>query len=191
MATETGKAESSLEMWVGIWVVLLATFLGVCSVKAGNIGQKMDRKQVERNNMWMWYQARNIRETVYEATSAEISVSHPGESTEAKTAREKLSADYHGKALDQEKKKEEQKTKAETADEEYEELGRLDDQFDLCAAGLALALALMGVTVLLKQWWMFVVALIPAAIGVFMGVAGFLGMDTGHPAISWLIEFLS
>ena len=54
-----------------------------------------------------------------------------------------------------------------------------------------MGLAMMGVTVLLKRRWLFVVALAPALFGVALGVAGFLGMDTSSRAIGWVLEVLS
>jgi len=35
------KRKSGLNAWVAIAVALLATFLGICNVKDGNIGQSM------------------------------------------------------------------------------------------------------------------------------------------------------
>ena len=69
---------------------------------------------------------------------------------------------------------------------------RQGDSTGLAEMGLDdLALAMMGVTALIKKRWLFWMALIPAAIGVAMGVAGFCGADTSHPAIKWATDFLS
>lgn len=187
---ESGKSEGGLETLVGICVVLLATFMAICSVKGSNIGQKMQQKQVDRNNNWMWYQARNIRQAVYEATADEMSVPWPGETSEGKKSREQKSDLYRARAKSQEEKSEKQKADAEQAERDYETLSSKDDQFDLAEAAMALGLAMMGVTVLLKRRWLFVFALVPAVAGVGMGIAGFLGMDTNHPAIKWVLDLL-
>src|SRR5687767_9759382 len=76
------KSEDRLEALVGVSVVLLATFLGICNVKDGNVVQQMQLKQGERNNLWAWFQARNIRSAVYEGSADELTVPFPGE-TEA------------------------------------------------------------------------------------------------------------
>jgi hypothetical protein len=73
---------------------------------------------------------------------------------------------------------------------EIEDLNALDDQFDLCEAGLSVGLALFGVTVLLKRWWMFVIAMIPSALGVFMGIAGFAGINTDNPVTKAVLNIL-
>jgi hypothetical protein len=188
---EKDSGNSRLESGVGIMVVLLATFLGICSVKAGNIGQAMDKKQVERNNNWAWYQARTIRSTVYECSADELKLARPGETAEAKQAREALRQRFLDDVVRQRSERETQKADAEKAEADYEALAKKDDQFDLCEAALAIALALFGVTALTKRWWMFVFALFPAAIGVYMGVAGFMGMDTDLPGVQWVLEWLA
>jgi len=189
--SENDNGNSTLDSCIGIMVVLLATFLGVCSVKAGNIGQAMEKKQVERNNNWAWYQARTIRSTVYECTAEELSLARPGESDEAKQAREALRKRFLDDIGRQKTEREKQKADAEASEEDYESLGKKDDQFDLCEAALAIGLALFGVTALVKRWMLFVFALVPAAFGVFMGIAGFMGMDTESPAVKWVLDFLA
>jgi len=185
------KVEGPLDTRVGAAVVLLATFLGICSVKGGNIAQQMQQKQGDRNNSWAWYQARNLREAVYEAAAEEMSIPRPNESTTERQIRETKAADYHNRAEDQKQKKEEQKAEAERAEAAYKALMAKDDQFDLCEAALTIGLAMMGVTVLIKKKWLFWLALVPSVIGLGMGVAGFLGMDTDSPAINWAINLLS
>jgi hypothetical protein len=172
-------------------VVLLATFLGICSVKAGNIGQAMAKKQVERNNNWAWFQARTIRSTVYECSAEELNLARPNETAEAKSAREALRKRFLDDVERQRSEREKQKTDAEQAEADYDDLAKKDDQFDLCEAALAVALALFGVTALMKKWWMFVFALLPAAVGVFMGVAGFMGQDTDLPVVKWFLDLLA
>jgi hypothetical protein len=183
--------DAGIDTRVGAAVVLLATCLGICSVKSGNIAQAMERKQADRNNSWAWYQARNLREAVYESTAGQLGVPRPGESEVERRAREEKAAEYQAKARDQERKKEEQKAAAEQAQAEYDQLSAKDDQFDLCEAALTVALAMMGVTALIKKRWLFWAALVPAATGVAMGLAGFCGADTSHPAIKWATDFLS
>jgi hypothetical protein len=183
--------ESRLETCIGIVVVLLATFMALCSVKAGNIGQKMQQAQVDRNNNWAWYQARNIRQSVYESTAAELSIPAANETDEARQQREAKAAEYRERATSQEQKMEKQKSDAEAADAEYNTLGAKDDQFDISEAALALGLAMMGVTALLKRWWLFYLALVPSLFGLGMGLAGFAGMSTETAVVKWMIDLLS
>lgn len=189
--TKPEKAESSLETWVGLMVVITATFLGISNVKDNNIVQKMQQKQVDQNNNWAWFQARNIRMGVYEAASEEMSLPNPGETPELKARREAMSAKYANMAKSQEKKMEGQKEAAEQAAKDYDELNNIDDKFDLCDALLALSMALMGVTALIKRWWLFFMALFPLALGLYIGIAGFAGFDVHIPFLDAIMKILS
>jgi hypothetical protein len=160
------EQSNKLDTCVGIAVVLLATFLGICSVKAGNIGQKIAARQAKVTSNWAWYQARNIRADVYE-----------------------LAKDTEKQAA-QQKKMEELSAETKAVEAEIEQLNALDDQFDLSEAGLAVGLALFGVTALLKRWAMFAAALVPSALGVVMGVAGFCGVSTDNPVTKALLDVL-
>ena len=186
-----GRAAARLSTLVATTVALLATFMGICKVKDDNIVQQMQLKKMDRNDNWAWFQARNIRQGVYESTAATLSVPFPGENEEIKKLREARADEFRKKAESQEKKAEKQKADAEQANEEYEKLNDKDDQFDLCDAALALSLAMMGVTALIKRWWLFYVALIPATFGFIMGLAGFMGWDTNFHIVKQLIKALS
>ena len=185
------KDGNTIETFVGLCVVILATFLGVVNVKDGNIVQLMQKKQVDRANNWAWFQARNIRGTVYEGFAEELKVPWPNETPEIAKVREAKSEWFRNEAKKQEEKSKKQKDDAEQAEKDYDSLNAKDDQFDLCEAALAIGLALMGVTALVKRWWLFAAALVPSVFGVVMGVAGFLGFDTNTGWIKTMIEVLS
>ena len=185
------ESEYRIERWVGIAVVVLATFLGVCNVKDANIVQAMQKALVEKNDNWAWYQARNIRNDVYRSAADQLSVPYPGETPATTKAREAMAAKYLENANIQAEKMKQQREDAEESERKYMQLNSKDDQFDLSEAALAIALAMMGVTALIKRWWMFWIAMIPAAFGLFMGAAGFAGVDTNTPIIRSTIQVLS
>ena len=101
---KTNDSNNPLDSWVGLMVVIIATFIGICNVKDDNIVQQMQLKQVDRNDNWAWFQARNIRQAVYEGVSAELSVPQPNETPEIKSYREAKSEEFRKKAESQEKK---------------------------------------------------------------------------------------
>jgi hypothetical protein len=185
------ESNNPLDSWGGLMVVIIATFIGICNVKDDNIVQQMQLKQVERNDSWAWFQARNIRQAVYEGVAAELSVPQANETPDIKSFREAKSEEFRMKSESQEKKAEIQKADAEEAQQGYDKLNEMDDQFDLCDATLALSLALMGVTALTKRWGLFFFALIPATFGFIMGLAGFCGWDTNFVIIKSIIKILS
>lgn len=225
---DNGKGFDWLEGAVGLSVVLLATFLGICNVKDGNIVQKMQEAQARMINQWGYYQARNIREGLYDATSDIMRAqSQAGAANAADRAErdklidesfkkffeerkkvkdlprddiykddkmvEKLAGYYRSEAANQTQKKAEPEEAANKAAAEYKALGDIDDFFDICEAALAVALAMMGVTALVKKWWLFALALVPSAFGVYMGVAGFAGLEVpvqDMPVIGPLIKLV-
>ena len=188
---KSSATNNPLDSLIGLMVVIIATFIGICNVKNDNIVQQMQLKQVERNDNWAWFQARNIRQAVYEGVAAELSVPQPNETPEIKSFREAKSEEFRKKSESQEKKAEKQKADAEEAQHDYNKLNEKDDQFDLCDAALAISLALMGVTALTKRWGLFFFALIPATLGFIMGIAGFCGWDTNFSIIKSIIKILS
>jgi hypothetical protein len=185
------KAEDRLEACVGISVVFIATFLGICNVKDNNIVQQMQLKQGERNNLWAWFQARNIRAAVYEGCAEELSVPLPGETEEIKGFRSNKVSSFYKRINEQKVKMETQKTEAEALDAEVKLLGTMDDQFDLAEAALGIGLAMMGVTALIKRWWLFWISFTPSVFGFVMGIAGFLRMDTSSLGVDWMIRILT
>jgi hypothetical protein len=57
---------------VAVMVALLATFMGICKVKDDNIVQAMQQAQADRLDHWSYYQARNVRQDVAEATVVQL-----------------------------------------------------------------------------------------------------------------------
>ena len=69
---EAKKTNAYLNTLVAISVALLATFMGICKVKDDNIVQAMQQAQADKIDSYSWYQARNIREEVADATVAQL-----------------------------------------------------------------------------------------------------------------------
>ncbi len=76
----------------------------------------------------------------------------------------------------------------EEADKTYDRLNLHDDQFDLSDVLLALAVSLLAVTALTQKRWLFVVALVPTAFGVFFGLAGLPGWAFHPTALTRLLS---
>ena len=168
------RSKSRLNTWVAITVALIATFMGLCSVKDGNIVQAMQQNQADKIDNWNFYQARNIRQTVYEATVDQLKLLAVTAPPAAKAEYEKQIAAYEKRAKEQNDKKAQQKADAEQADKDYNRWNTHDDQFDLSEAMLSLAIALLATTSLTNKRALYFVALVPTFFGVLMGLAGLL-----------------
>src|SRR5258705_12302390 len=67
--TSTADARARrLNTWVAVTVALLATFMGICKVKDDNLVQAMQQAQADKLDHWAFYQARNIRQEVAQAS---------------------------------------------------------------------------------------------------------------------------
>jgi len=177
---EEKKSKARLNTMVAISVALLATFMGICKVKDDNIVQGMQQAQADKIDNYSWYQARNIREAVANATVAQMTAQAAAASPQARVAFEEQIKTYQAIAREQAEKKEIQQADADRADKTYNELNFHDDQFDLSDAMLALAISLLAVTALTQKRWLFVLAMVPTVFGVLMGLAGLLALHI-HP----------
>src|SRR5437867_1419401 len=177
---EAKKSKAHLNTLVAISVALLATFMGICKVKDDNIVQAMQQAQADKIDNYSWYQARNVREEVANATVAELTAQAAAASPPAKAAYQEQIKAYQAIAQEQAEKKKIQQADADKADKTYNELNFHDDQFDLSDAMLALAISLLAVTALTQKRWLFVLAMFPTVFGVIMGLAGLFGWHI-HP----------
>ena len=179
-ATEARKSKGHLNTMVAISVALLATFMGICKVKDDNIVQAMQQAQADKIDNYSWYQARNIREEVANATVAQLTAQAAAAPSQAKPVFEDKIKAYQALAEEQAEKKKAQQADADKSDQTYNQLNFHDDQFDLSDAMLALAISLLAVTALTQKRWLFVLAMFPTVFGVVMGLAGLLSWHI-HP----------
>ena len=164
-----------LNSMIAISVALLATFMAICEVKSGNIDQHMQRKQIDKNDTWAWYQARNIRQEVLDTSARQLRALVAGQPESARPAMLAEADKHEAAAKSQRAKMDDLEKTAKALEAEYEALNLHDDQLDLEAASLSIAISLLAMTALTRKRWLFFVALVPVALGVVMGLAGLLG----------------
>lgn len=177
-----------LNTCVAITVALLATFMGVCKVKDDNIVQAMQQAQADKLDHWNFYQARNIRQDVAEATAVQLRLAKVGRPAAEAATYDEAIARYDAKAAGEAQKKAELKTQAEQDQKTYDSLNYRDDQFDLSDAALAIAIALLAVAALTKIWWMYWLSWVPISFGVLMGLSGLLGWALHPDALTRLLS---
>ena len=176
---ERDRRGALLNTMVAVTIALLATFMGICKVKDDNIVQAMQQAQADKLDHWNFYQARNIRQEVAEATVMNLRLAKAGQPAQAAAYDEAITR-YEAKASAEAQKKAELKTQAEQDQVTYDQLNYRDDQFDLSDAALAIAISLLAVTALTRIWWMYWVSWVPIGFGVVMGLSGLLGWAV-HP----------
>jgi len=183
--------ESKLNTVVAACVAVIATFMSLCSVKAGNIVQQMQQASASSVDSWSYYQAKSTKENLAQASADQLVVQRdlavnltPEQSKKLDDAIQKQTA----ATKRYEKEKDEIKTKAEGYEAQFKALDVHNDQFDMAEATLSVTLALLGVTALTQKRWMLAVAGVFASFGLFMGVCGFAKLGF-HP--DFVARFLS
>ncbi|MBG9388680.1 DUF4337 domain-containing protein [Caenimonas aquaedulcis] len=187
-ATQAPERVSRLNASVAISVALLSTLMGICKVKDDNIVQAMQQAQADKIDHWSFYQARNLREEVAKAALVQLRLQAAEKAGAARAPYDAAIAQYEKLAADQSQKKEELRKQALADQETYDALNYRDDQFDLTDAAIAIAIAMLAVASLTQQWWLFGLAMLPAAFGTLMGIAGLAGLRI-HPG--FLAQLLS
>src|SRR2546421_12937871 len=109
---EAKKTNAYLNTLVAISVALLATFMGICKVKDDNIVQAMQQAQADKIDSYSWYQARNIREEVADATAAQLTAQLAAAPADARAAVQQQIDDYNALAREQGEKKKQQQDAA-------------------------------------------------------------------------------
>jgi hypothetical protein len=173
---------------VAITIAVLATFMGICKVKDDNIVQGMQQAQADKIDHWGYYQARNLRQEIAEATVTQLDLARQG--APASTAEGYAAAiqKYQALAQDQAKKKEDVRQQAENDQKTYDSLNYRDDQFDLSDALISIAIAMLAVTALTRMWSLYLASLVPTAFGVLMGVAGLTALRIHPDALMRLLS---
>jgi Domain of unknown function (DUF4337) len=174
------KSRFSLNTLVAITVALLATFMAICNVKDNNIGQAMQQAQADKIDNYSWYQARNIREEVNRAAATQLHAQAAVATGDARAGLEQQALAFEKLAQEQAEKKKQQQADADQADKTYQALNLHDDQFDMSEAALSISISLLAVTALTQKRWLFALAMLPTAFGLFMGFAGLLSTNI-HP----------
>jgi len=185
-ARETRHAR--LNATVAVTVAVLATFMGICKVKDDNLVQAMQQAQADKLDHWAYYQARNLRQEVAEATVTQLQLARSTAPAAAAAGYDSAIARYQALASEQATKKEALRAQAGQDQQTYDALNYRDDQFDLSDALIAIAIAMLAVTALTGLWPLYWAALLPTAAGVLMGVAGLTGLHI-HPTA--LVQLLS
>jgi hypothetical protein len=185
---ENAARAARLNAAVAITVAVLATFMGICKVKDDNIVQAMQQAQADKLDHWAYYQARNIRQEIAQATAVQLELARLGAPGASAAAYDAAITKYRALAQDQSRKKDEQRALAEQDQKAYDALNYRDDQFDLSDALIAIAIAMLAVTALTRLWALYFAALVPTLLGVLMGIAGLSAVPI-HPDV--LVKLLS
>ncbi len=173
----------NLNAVVAISVAITATFTALCNVKKGNVVQAMARAQARGVDAWGYYQAKGTKLNIAESALDGLRIQRetmPGLSVDGRALIDRKIGEYTEKVQRYDVEKGEIKRTAEGFQQDYERLDARHDQFDMAEALTSIAVALFGITALTQKKRLLYLAWAFAAIGVVLGLAGFLGLGL-HP----------
>jgi len=183
--TDIGEAktpEDSRSRWIGVYVGILATLLAICGMGGGNAAKDATRSNIEASNVWAFFQAKNIRRTVYAVAADDLdllAMSSPGMPDDAKKAIEEKIKAYRadvtrytsdkktGEGLD------ELFTKAKSIEAERDVALRKDPYFDLSQALLQIAIVLASVALIAGANVLLYFSFLLGGIGTLLMINGF------------------
>jgi hypothetical protein len=177
-----------LNGWVAVTIALLATFMGICKVKDDNLVQAMQQAQADKLDHWAFYQARNIRQEVAQATLDQLLITAADQPASAQARLAPVIGRYRLLVADQQAKKDSLRRQAEADQKNYDAFNYRDDQFDLSDALTAIAISLLALTSLTQKRWLFWIAIGATLLGVIMGMAALAGWHLHPDSVTRLLS---
>ena len=186
----TALAEDPFARRVALVVAVYAVGLAVAAAGGSNAGKDMIMAQQEASNLWAYYQAKVIREALYQNQADELDadLDRPDLPPSAADKLRKSLARVRGKLAEYKAEKAEIMAKARAAEADRDVARRKDPYFDFAEVLLQIAIVLASVAMLARRRWAFRLSLAVAALGVALTANGFglfvrvPGLDDTPPA---------
>ena len=68
------EKEAKIKDKAGFVIVFLAALLAINTMIGGSNSSKIQNNTIQANNMWAWYQAKNVRGVLYEINAQETTM---------------------------------------------------------------------------------------------------------------------
>lgn len=157
MTTETkpltrSEREAKIKDKAGFVIVFLAALLAINTMIGGQNSSKIQNNTIQANNMWAWYQAKNVRGVLYEINAAESQIPANKEKFEAEAKR--MSDD-----------KKEIMEKAKALEAERDEAKKRSPWFTWSGSILQIAIVLLTASILAASMPMFYISTVVGTFG--------------------------
>ena len=146
------EKEAKIKDKAGFVIVFLAALLAINTMIGGSNSSKIQNNTIQANNMWAWYQAKNVRGVLYEINAAE---------TQIPANKEKFLAE--AKRMSDDKKEIMEKAKALEA--ERDKAKERSPWFTWGGSILQISIVLLTASILAASMPMFWVSTIVGAVG--------------------------
>lgn len=170
-----------------LMIAVLAAVLAVGGLGGGNATDDMIENNIKASDTWAFYQAKNVRQTMYEieAEKLKASLAAGGVAAAERPSAEARLKDYEATIARYdsepdpndpskgEGKKELSRT-AKSYEAAFEQAAHRDDNFDFAEVLLQLALVLGSVAILAVNRWILITSAALGALGALLTLNGFL-----------------
>ncbi|HYF56903.1 MAG TPA: DUF4337 domain-containing protein [Salinarimonas sp.] len=160
---------------VALLIAVLAALLAVIEVAGGNAEQDAQKFNIDASNLWSFYQAKTVRQTILRADADRLEIDLAAMPAERQEAARKLAAAWRADIARYESEpgptggegRRELIVRAKSAEAQRDLALAKDDMFDYASAAMQLAIVLASASVVIGIVWL---AYLGAGIG-FIGVA--------------------
>jgi hypothetical protein len=146
------EREAQIKDRAGFVIVVLAALLAINTMIGGQNSSKIMNNTIAANNQWAWYQAKNMRQVLYETAAVESKIPENRQKFEAEAARMKTD-------------KEEIMAKARALEAERELARERSPWFTWGGSILQIGIVLLTASILAVSMPMFWVSVVVGSVG--------------------------
>jgi len=168
---EIPKTNDVFERQVAITIAILAVALAFVSSQGDNAKTDAILKTNEASNKWGYYQAKSLKQNLWETEGRLLTLLPPGSEAAARTAAIAKAA---SEAQRHDAEKEELKIEAEKLVAEAEHNSRINDRCGYGALGLQIGIVICSVAILSKWRVLWFAGMVLGILGIVVGFSAFL-----------------
>jgi uncharacterized protein HemX len=146
------EREAQIKDRAGFVIVVLAAMLAISTMIGGQNSSKIMNNTIAANNQWAWYQAKNMRQVLYETAAVESKIPENQQKFNAEAAR--MKAD-----------KEEIMTRARALEEERDVARQRSPWFTWAGSVLQIGIVLLTASILAVSMPMFWISIVVGSVG--------------------------
>ncbi len=146
------EREAQIKDRAGFVIVILAALLAISTMIGGQNSSKIMNNTIAANNQWAWYQAKNMRQVLYETAAVESKIPANQQKFNAEAAR--MKAD-----------KEEIMTRARALEQERDEARQRSPWFTWAGSVLQIGIVLLTASILAVSMPMFWISIVVGSVG--------------------------
>ena len=159
------EKEAAIKDKAGFVIVFLAALLAINTMIGGSNSSKIQNNTIQANNMWAWYQAKNVRGVLYEISAAEAQKPENKEKFLAEANKPENRDKFIAEAKRMSDDKKDIMEKAKALEAERDEAKKRSPWFTWSGSILQISIVLLTASILAASMPMFYISTIVGAFG--------------------------